>query len=361
MTQDSKDIPDLSWWGINDTSWHGSTLEGDGNEPALTKLLGTTTNLTGDVRHSFDVTDWLSAALSEDAVSLVSFGLTSEENAGSMRFQSADYGSGTPPSLTWGVTVTQCPFATVEDWISTPVPTPVPTATPQPSSHPTPMPVPAPTPLPTSTPTSAPSTPAPSPLPTPSPSAEPPPFVNLTLSCLEDGYTNSWPAYVDTNYGSKTFLKLKTHSNGRKVYTGFVGFRVVPDDADATNTNQLEELRALSARGYPLTVESATLSLLALRTGLDTVAYNANESFFDSTLIWSNEPALRRKLHRVTSVVEGWTNFNVTLGVTDTLAELSEKGGAADATGYGAGTNYTFGLQSEDTDDSSFYATQEGG
>ena len=219
LTQDSTDIPDLTWWGINDTSWHESTLEG-GNEPELTKALGTQKNLTGGLRHSFDVTDWLSTALGESresAISVVSFGLTSEKNAGSLRFESTDYSGGTPPSLTWGVSIGSCPFATVESWVSTSVPTSSPTATSSPSANPTPQPTPPPTPPPTPTPTPAPSTPSPSPLPTPGPSAEPPNFVNLTLYCIDDGYVNSWPDYVDENYGSKTFLRLKTHSSGRKV------------------------------------------------------------------------------------------------------------------------------------------------
>ena len=130
-------------------------------------------------------------------------------------------------------------------------------------------------------------------------------------------------------------------------YTSYLRFQVLDNDPDGTDRNQLAEVRSLAARGYPLTVEEASLSLLALRTALDTVAYGANETFFDSTLVWSNAPVLRRKLQRVTGVVEGWTHFNVSLGVADTLTELSDKGGASmDATtGFEVGTNYSFGLQ----------------
>ena len=50
----------------------------------------------------------------------------------------------------------------------------------------------------------------------------------------------------------------------------------------------------------------------------------------------------------MTGVVEGWTHFNVSLGVADTLTELSDKSGGASmdaTTGFEVGTNYSFGLQ----------------
>lgn len=143
-------------------------------------------------------------------------------------------------------------------------------------------------------------------------------------------------------------LRYSRRTDAHSRYTSYLRFQVVDDDPDGTDRKQLAEVRSLAARGYPLAVEEASLSLLALRTALDTVAYGVNQTFFDSTLVWSNAPALRRKLQRVTGVVEGWTHFNVTLGVADSLAELSEKSGAsmdATVTGFEVGTNYSFGLQ----------------
>ena len=117
---------------------------------------------------------------------------------------------------------------------------------------------------------------------------------------------------MDVNYGDKDFMKLKTHaSSGRIVYTGYTQFQVAEEEAPATTRRQLEDIRSLVNRGYPLSFHSATLSLLALRTCADTEVYHVNESFSDAAITWSNEPPVRQRLHRKTGIEEGWLGFNV--------------------------------------------------